>query len=241
MTLGSGVTTKDTLFGGRLTVHQPARDRGYRVNVDALLLAAFVGAKKCRSAFDLGSGVGAVGLSLLHLDVAAHVTMIEIDDALATLAEDNVQANGWAGRVEVLRGDVKAVAKRHAGKADLVVCNPPYVAPGRGRTPHASRARAKTGALSDFLDAARALAGRRCRVAFVYPAIEVTTLLSELRLRGLEPKRMRFVHGKEAAPARVVLVECAAAKPGGLSIEPPLVEVDRHGKRTAEVSALLSS
>ena len=212
--------TEDTLFAGAVALAQPPRGGAYRVNVDAVLLAAFAAggarARSARRAFDLGAGVGAVGLSLLHLGAAEHVTMFEIDDALAKLAQRNARANGWESRVEVVHGDV-ADAR---GAADLVVCNPPYVVPGRGRLPSAARARARSGPLDVFLDAARRLAGRRARVCFVYPAIETTTLLTSLRARGLEPKRLRTVHARSDRHARVVLVEAVAGKPGGLLIEP---------------------
>jgi tRNA1Val (adenine37-N6)-methyltransferase len=225
-------TTHDTLFGGRVALAQPARGGGYRVNVDAVLLGAFAAGalgetrrmRRAHAAFDLGAGVGAVGLSLLHLDAAEHVTMIEIDPALAKLAEANARSNHWTERIDVLGADVGDIDSVPAGVADLVVCNPPYVEPGRGRTPSPSRARARSGPLSSFLDAARRLAGRRARVCLIYPAIEATTLLTELRARGLEPKRLRPVHGRAHDNARVVLVECAAGRPGGLALEPPLVE-----------------
>ncbi len=216
-------TTRDTLFGGRLVLHQPARKTGYRVNVDALLLAEFAYAARTRPvrrAIDLGSGVGAVGLSLLHLDAALQVTFVEIDARLAALCTRNVDENGWAHRGEIVHGDVES----YAGSADLVVCNPPYVAPGRGRAPAPALAQAKRGPLGVFLDAARRVAGRRARACFVYPAVEATSLFTALRARGLEPKRVRFVHGKPGDAARVVMVECAAGRPGGLVVEPPLVE-----------------
>lgn len=207
-----------------MVLHQPAKKTGYRVNVDALLLAAFAkGARKnrVRRAIDLGSGVGAVGLSLLHLDAVEQVTFVEIDARLAELCGRNVEENGWTHRGEVVQSDVAA----YAGTADLVVCNPPYVAPGRGRTPSPALAQAKRGSLGVFLDAARRTVGRRARACFVYPAIEATTLFAELRARGLEPKRAQFVHAKAKDPARVVMVECAAGRPGGLVVEPPLVEL----------------
>ncbi len=216
-------TTRDTLFGGDLVLHQPAKKTGYRVNVDALLLAGFAHAsrpRRVRRAVDLGSGVGAVGLSLLHLDAVEQVTFVEIDARLATLCARNVDENGWNHRGEVVNGDVAG----YSGSADLVVCNPPYVPPGRGRAPAPALAQAKRGALGVFLDAARRVAGRRSRACFVYPAIEATTLLGELRGRGLEPKRIRFVHAKAEDPARIVLVECVAGRPGGLVVEAPLVE-----------------
>jgi tRNA1Val (adenine37-N6)-methyltransferase len=232
--------THDTLFGGRVALAQPPRGGAYRVNVDAVLLAAFAAGalvsdtrarrvRSARAAFDLGAGVGAVGLSLIHLGAAEHVTMLEVDASLAKLAESNAAANGWAARIEVVRADVSVLADLPAGAADLIVCNPPYVEPGRGRAPAPSRARARSGPLSVFLDAARRLAGRRARVCLVYPALETTTLLGELRTRGLEPKRLRAVHGRPEDRARVVLVECCAGRPGGLAIEPPLVETSADG------------
>ncbi|HEY2516385.1 MAG TPA: hypothetical protein VGI39_36190, partial [Polyangiaceae bacterium] len=59
--------TNDTLFGGRVQLAQPGRGEGYRVNVDAILLADFARrAPRARAAVDLGAGVGAVSLALLH-------------------------------------------------------------------------------------------------------------------------------------------------------------------------------
>jgi tRNA1Val (adenine37-N6)-methyltransferase len=214
------------------------------VNVDAILLAAFAAAgrggpgRRARRAFDLGAGVGAVGLSLLHLGAVDHVTMVEVDGAMARLAVRNAATNGWTARVSVTCADVRDAGP--PGGADLVVCNPPYVPPGRGRAPSAARARARSGAVEMFLDAARRLAGRRARVCIVYPAIETTSLLAALRVRGLEPKRLRAVHGRPEAAARVVLVEAAPGKPGGLAIAPPIVETDARGARSDELALLLA-
>ena len=237
---GPLATTRDAIFGGRVALRQPARARGYRVNVDAVLLAAFAKrGRRARAAWDLGAGVGAVGLGLLHLGAAEHVTFVEIDPALGALAQGNLEANGWSDRGRVVVADVARAGA--AGSADLVVCNPPYVAPGRGRAPSPARARARAGPLDAFLDAARRLAGRRARVCFVYPANESTTLLESLRRRGLEPKRLRAVHGRPSDQARVVLVECAAGRPGGLAIEPPLVETEPSGRPSDEIATLVRS
>jgi tRNA1Val (adenine37-N6)-methyltransferase len=244
--------TRDALFAGAVAITQPARRGGYRVNVDALLLAAFaagrIGARRssaraARHAVDLGAGVGAVGLSLLHFGGAQRITMVEVDPVLADLARTNARDNGWADRIEVVTGDVAvaavAIAKPGAS-ADLVVCNPPYVTPGRGRVPAERVRRAKYGELDAFTDAARRIAGRRARVCFVYPAPDAMRLTEALRARGLEPKRICAVHGRAADPARLVLVEAVAGKPGGLQLEPPFVETDTGGGRSAMARALVT-
>ncbi len=247
--------TQDALFGGSVVLFQPPRGAGYRTNVDALLLAAFASTPLPASAaaprrgtravlrppaiaFDLGAGVGAVGLALLRFGTARRVVFVEIDEFTAAMARRNLDANGWTDRGEVVRGDVCDVARSRRGEAALVVCNPPYIAPGRGRVPTAE-ARARSGELGVFVEAARQLAGRRARVCFVYPAAELGALHTTLTSEGLHPKRMRFVHGTPGAPARIVLVEARAGRAGGLHVMPPLVERAARGY-TPEMETLLA-
>ncbi|MCW5837535.1 MAG: hypothetical protein KIS78_34400, partial [Labilithrix sp.] len=149
--------------------------------------------------------------------------------------------NAWTEQTEVIVGDVRHAAARLRAGADLVACNPPYVTPGRGRAPAERVRSAKYGDLATFVEAARKVAGRRARACFVYPAIEATTLLATLRAHGLEPKRLRAVHGRANDKARVVLVESVPGKPGGLVIEPPFVETDARGARSPELAALLTT
>ncbi len=234
--------TKDALFGGTLVLFQLPRGKGYRTNVDALLLASFAaeaGGGRSRSvAFDLGAGVGAVGLSLLRLGAAGRVVFVEVDEGAAAIAERNLEANGWADRGEVVHADVSEVARSRRGEASLVVCNPPYVAPGRGCVAP-SQARARSGDVGAFVAAARQVAGRKARVCFVYPAQELGALLGTMAEAGLHAKRMRMVHATATAPARVVLVEARAGRAGGLLVGPPFVERD-DGGYTEEMKAVFS-
>jgi tRNA1(Val) A37 N6-methylase TrmN6 len=238
-------STQDTLFGGKVTLAQPARGEGYRVNVDALLLADFARPPsreggRAKVAFDLGAGVGAVALALLHWDAIERAVLVEDDPVATKLARANLETNGWSERSEVLAVDVARAAQVHRGEARLVVCNPPYFAPERGRVARvAARGRARSGDLAAFVDAARLLLGRRGRACFVYPARELATLVATFRASGLEPKRMRFVRARAAEPARIVLVEAMAAKPGGLVIERDCIE--RVGEAaSAEVGRIVA-
>jgi tRNA1Val (adenine37-N6)-methyltransferase len=154
------------------------------------------------------------------------------------MSRRNLDANGWTERGEVVRSDVRDVARSRRGEAALVVCNPPYLMPGRGRVP-AAQARARSGEVGTFVEAARQLAGKKARVCFVYPAQELGMLLATLSAEGLYAKRLRFVHGTPEAPARVALVEAQAGRPGGLHVLPPLVERGPRGY-TPEMQALLA-
>ncbi len=232
------MTTRDVIFGGRVVLHQPARGRGYRVNADALLLADFSAAAR-GLLFDLGAGVGAISLVMLARGLATRAVLVDDDDNACALAERNIEANGADG--SVVRGDVLAVSSACRGQASLVVCNPPYFDPSASRGAHGARSRARHGDLDRFVQAARAVLGRRGRACFVYPATELARLFSSLRAVGLEPKRLRLVHPRVSSPARVAMVEARASKPGGLVTMPPLIERDgpHHGDYTKETARAL--
>ena len=242
--------SEDALFGGRIKLFQPAPGYGYRANVDALLLAAFAGRERrgVRRAVDLGSGVGAIGLALFHLGVAEHVTFIERDPSLAALCEKNVSANRLDAQSAVIVGDLERPLRSFAADAlhaaGLVLANPPYVARERDGRPAShprgeARQRTRHGELAPFLRAAADALGRRGRACFVYPAHALLDLMVKSREVGLEPKRLRFVHGKAERPARILLVELAFAKTGGLVVETPLIETREGGRPTEEVARLL--
>jgi tRNA1Val (adenine37-N6)-methyltransferase len=234
-------TTLDSLFGGRLLLAQPAR--GYRFNVDAILLAAFAAsAGKRARVVDLGAGVGTVGLALHEAGLARELYAIEFEPLLAALLRENLTRAGVVG--DVFERDLSAggLPKALHQRADLVVANPPFFEPGTGRTQgHPRTERARTGSLAPFLTAAaRALSGPRARAAFVYPAAALGTLFTAAEQAGLVPKRMRLVHAKADAKARVALVELRRAKPGGLVVEPPLIEWTSPARRSPEIAALLA-
>lgn len=210
------------LLDGRLVLRQPPRSDGYRVNVDAIHLARFAAARIRGTLVDLGAGTGAVGLAaaLLAPRLPRRVVLVEANAAAAALAEANALANGITA--EIVRSDVAGAAATLKACADVVICNPPYFEPGRAR-PRAVAPEARVGSLEHFVGVARTMLGPRGRFIFVYPAPELVRALSILEKRGLVAKRVQLVHGKASRPARIVLVESCAGKPGGLVVEPALV------------------
>jgi tRNA1Val (adenine37-N6)-methyltransferase len=237
---------EDALLRGRVPLRQP-RD-GYRVNVDALWLAAFARSsaksRPVRHAIDLGAGVGAIGLVLAATDAASRVTLLDVDPALCGLAIENAAAASLDARVDVVCADLEAALPRALfGRHDLVVANPPYaVDEAARRSPDPRRARARTGAASTlraFAKAARVALGAAGRACFVYPAADLPRLLETLRGVGLEPKRLRMVHPLPDRAARVALVEAKPARHGGLRVEPPLLAMRAPGAWTDEAAAIL--
>jgi release factor glutamine methyltransferase len=77
---------------------------------------------------DLGTGSGCIAVSVAHQKKDARVTAVDISAEALQVARRNATRHGVADRVEFLHGDLFAPLPAGA-TFDLVVSNPPYIAP----------------------------------------------------------------------------------------------------------------
>ena len=73
---------------------------------------------------DLGTGTGAIAISLLALHPAAKALAVDISQGALVTAMRNAEAAGVADRMLAMAGDFLAAI---GGPLDLVVSNPPYI------------------------------------------------------------------------------------------------------------------
>lgn len=81
-----------------------------------------------RTAFDVGTGTGVLAALLLHRGVPA-VVATDLEPRAVTCARENLHRLGFTGRSTVLHRNLFP-----PGRADLVVCNPPWI-PGSPASP----------------------------------------------------------------------------------------------------------
>lgn len=214
---------------GPFTFHQPPRGGGHRLTTDSVLLVDFVlPVREGVAIADLGTGTGAIPLMLVArapVGKGVTITGIEIDAGLANIARRNVEENGLSKRVDIVEGDLRAVSKRYPeGSFGLVVSNPPYTKKGAGRvSPVAGRAVARSEqscSLPELIEAAKHLAGKNGRIAFVYPARRMAEMFAELKGAGLCPVRLKLVFTGKGKEAKLFLIE--AGRGGELRVEEPL-------------------
>ncbi|MGB6194688.1 MAG: peptide chain release factor N(5)-glutamine methyltransferase, partial [Terracidiphilus sp.] len=79
---------------------------------------------------DIGTGSGAIAVTLAHILSTAQVTAIDLSEAALAVARENAERNGVLSRINFIGGDLLEPVK--AQRFDLVVSNPPYV-PARDR------------------------------------------------------------------------------------------------------------
>jgi release factor glutamine methyltransferase len=82
-------------------------------------------------ALDIGTGSGAIALSLLHEGVADRVVAVDISGRALELAAENARRLDLQDRIELRRVSASPWDALEASDAfDLIVSNPPYIADG---------------------------------------------------------------------------------------------------------------
>ncbi len=83
------------------------------------------------SALDIGTGSGAIALSLLQENAAERVVATDVSEEALQVARTNAERCGQADRIEFRSGSVwQAVGDDEM--FDIVISNPPYIAPEEG-------------------------------------------------------------------------------------------------------------
>ncbi len=252
-----GEITQDALLGGRVRLAQPKA--GFRAAIDPVLLAAAVPAVAGETILDAGSGTGAAALCLAVRVPGADVTGIEIDPALAALANANAAENGLVDRVRFIAGDLFAPPPEIIGTPfNHVFSNPPYLAVGAGSpSPDPGRRRATVegaGGLAAWLDACLRFLRPEGTLTLIHRADRLDDVLALLAGRVDESPRASYdasLPGRaggivvfplwpgvgKAAKRVIVVARSGSAAP--LEIKPGLVLHGPGGAYTPEAEAIL--
>lgn len=229
------VATENRLLGGRVRLLQPAR--GYRVAVDAVLLAAAVDAVPGQRILDLGAGVGAVGLCLAARVPGCTVVGIELQPALAELAIRNAGLNAAGDHLRTIVHDLASALPPDLAPFDHVATNPPYLAAAvADPSPDPSKALATVETSADL---ARWLA---VATGALKPAGTLTLVHRSDRLEEIVGHLVRLGWGrvtvKRLPPAARVLVRARFGAPARHD-SPPLLLHRPEGGYTDEAEAVL--
>lgn len=217
--------------------------RAHRFGTDGFLLSDFCAAERGEVAADLCSGCGIVAL-LWYRErerAPARCHCVEVQPEAAALLERSAGESGLQGEILPLCRDLRSLTRKDIPSAscDLVSCNPPYKAAGRGiesAREHALKARHE--ALCTLPDvcacAARILkvGGRLCLCQRPERLPEV---FAAMREAGIEPKRMRLVQKRGDTPPWLVLIEGRRGGRPFLKVEAPLLIQDGQGGFSAEL------
>lgn len=228
--------TENALLGGRVRLLQPSR--GYRVAVDAVLLAASVEAAAGERVLDLGAGVGAVGLCLAARVPGCTIVGIELQPALAALAARNALLNGAEARIRTIVHDLAHPLPFDLANFDHVATNPPYLAAAvADPSPDPSKALATVESSADlarWLAVAADALKPTGTLTVIHRSDRLEEIVSHLVRLGLSDVTVKLL-----PPVARVLIRARRAEVPGRHSSPPLVLHGPAGGYTDEAEAIL--
>jgi tRNA1(Val) A37 N6-methylase TrmN6 len=227
--------TEDRFLNGRITVRQTAD--GFRSGLDAVMLAAAVPEGQEAEVMELGAGAGAASLCLAARVSPYRVTSIEIDAALAELANANARANRMDTRVRFVAADALHLPQSLKRDFAHVFSNPPFHGEGLA-APDAARRRAlqDDGRLADWLE----IGAKRTVSGGTFTTIIRADRLGEA-LAVLPPTGIVVfpLWPRAGEGAKRVILQLRKGSSAPLAILPGLVLHSADGRFTPEADAIL--
>jgi tRNA1Val (adenine37-N6)-methyltransferase len=226
---------------------------GHRFSTDDIL-TAWYGTTWCptaRSALDLGSGIGTVGLICAWRLPGAKFVTVEAQSESVALARKSARYNGIEARYEIREGDFREPdILRPEEKFDLVTGSPPYFPPDAGvQSEHPQKLACRfelRGTIADYCTVAakHLVPGGFFACVFPHAPAQLARVEAAARDAGLVIVRRRPVVFREGDPPLVALFGLMRADDlpawfrGQTWTEPALVIRTRDGKIHPEYSAV---
>ncbi|MDR1439701.1 MAG: methyltransferase [Clostridiales bacterium] len=222
--VGPGEAIEDLQCGGLRIIQSKSE---FRFGIDAVLLANFAKARSGAAVVELCAGSGVVSILMAAKTGAASFTGVEIQGALADMANRSAALNGLSGKVAFLRADLRCCRELFSkGSADAVVANPPYIKRASGiesRLPGVSAARCEICCtLGDVMDAAAYLLRDGGDLFMTHRPGRLADVCCSARARGVEPKRIQMVQSKPDRPPVLALIHAKKGARADLKFLPPL-------------------
>ena len=250
---GEAIGTGETLdaISGHFRLFQ-LRD-GHRFSTDDIL-TAWYGTTWCpsaRTALDLGSGIGTVGMICAWRLQGAKFVTVEAQSESVTLARKSARYNGLGDRYEIREGDFRdAQVLRTDEKFDLITGSPPYWPLSDGvKSEHPQKVACRfevRGSIADYCStAAKHMAtGGFFACVFPHEPAQLARVEAAAKDSGLVIVRKRPVVFRENDAPLVALFGMMRAEDlpewfrGATWVEPDLIIRTHDGKIHPEYSAV---
>lgn len=212
----------------------------FRYGVDAVLLSDFADVKNTDSVVDLGTGTGVIPILIYAKKKPAKIVALEIQKEMAEMAERSIRLNKLEQYIEIICMDLKkAPDVLGRAKFDCVVTNPPYVKKNCGiNNPSMTKAIARfeiACSLEDVLRTSKELLKPGGKLFMIHRTDRLADIIYGMRVMGIEPKRIRFIHPSIGKRPNLLLIEGARGGNPELRFMDPLYIHNEKGEYTEEI------
>ena len=210
-------------------LYQPTS--GYCYNSDSIFLYDFISTFKPKGTLlDVGCGVGIISL-LLTRDFKIETSVIDKQEKMLAYAKHNFALNGL--EVKSHLGDFTELVTEE--RFDYIVSNPPFYDPRvtQSEDTHLNIARyAHHLPIDAFVRRVKTFLKPKGWFIFCYDAKQIDLLLHHLKIHGINPEKIQFVHSKLERESKLVFIAARNNSKSMTQILPPLVVFNEENEYT---------
>lgn len=229
--------TTGGLLGGRVTYRQFST--GHRTGFEPVLLAASVPAKPGELVLEAGTGAGAALLCLAARVPGVIGVGIEVDGALARLANENFKLNNLSN-IFCLQGDARQMPF-DPQKFDHVLANPPWFDEKSTASPDQKRALAHQAGpklLGEWIASLTTMLRTKGSISMILPAASFAQAAAQLCAQGCGGITLLPLWPRAGLAAKIVIISARKGAKSPDCVLPGLVLHDDAGI-TAAAQAIL--
>ena len=201
-------------------LYQPTS--GYCYNSDSIFLYDFISTFKPKGTLlDVGCGVGIISL-LLSRDFPIETSIIDKQKKMLDYAEHNYALNGFD--VQSYLGDFTELQTQD--RFDYIISNPPFYDERvqQSEDTHLNIARyAHHLPIESFIRRVKTFLKPKGWFIFCYDAKQIDLLLHHLKLNGINPEKVQFVHSKIDRESKLVMIAARNNSKSMTQVLPPFV------------------
>ena len=219
------------------------KEKSFRFGVDAVLLSDFATVKNTDNVLEMGTGTGIISILLHAKKRPKTITAIEIQEEMVEMAKRSLKYNNLQEYITILCMDLREAPRiLGKGKYNVIVTNPPYMKVGSGIiNPIKELAAARFEihcTLKDVIDSAYELLLPQGRFYMVHRSDRLVDIIYLMRNKGLEPKRIRFVHSSSNKKPHLLLIEGSKGGKPELKFMESLYIYDDKGNYSEEIERI---
>ncbi|WP_306643883.1 tRNA1(Val) (adenine(37)-N6)-methyltransferase [Sanyastnella coralliicola] len=177
-----------------------------KIGTDGLVLGALAPCEGALQVLEVGTGTGVVSLMLAQRFPGIEITTLEIDEAAASEATQNVQGSPFSDRIEVTNTSFQSFLSDH--QFDHIVSNPPFFQESL-RSPRYQRSLARQDhGLSIFylMDGGKRLLKPGGKMTIIWPYDRKEEFFDTAHDVALHPEQMTHLYTKPDREAKRIIV-----------------------------------
>ena len=214
---------------------------GFCFGIDSVLLSDFAkNISKGSKIMDLGTGTGILPILLSAKTLNTNFVGVEIQKDVAEMAERSVKFNSLENKIEIINLNILNLKDKYKrGSFDVVVTNPPYKKINTGIVNENDKKLISrheiTASLEDFLEIASYLLKDFGELYIVHRPERLVDILSLMREKNIEPKKIKFVYPNQNKKANMILIRGVKCGKPFLEFDDNLYLYDKDGNYTNEI------